>query len=393
MGKIRLGKKGKSAKGKEYPQKLDYFRMDPDDESLLPTLHKQFGEKPKRLPVMFVSSDREEIFPQYLKKYGTSGLLCKGTGGKDENGKPKPVLMRVTAVDEETGEVTISDEYPCDPDNCEDYKSGRCKRLASLCGFILSDHPGLRTWQIDTTSKISIENLNSRLDQLRELARSIGKDSIAGVPLVLSLNPVQVRPEGKKRKQTVYVMDLDLDTNRLMQQGPMLAWLGRLAAGGQLAAPAIDEGSAPDGLYMRSQVDGADPVQERIELTEEGESDEEADPVLANLPDDIAEGMRAIGLTKRQVRNLVLRYLEPGETELREQNRRNLYSYLNGLADMKAAGDEASFQANVRSLDIDDVEEAETVDEEPEETPEAGVQDGQTDAVKESVDVLGLADI
>ena len=393
MGKIRLGKKGKNARGKEYPQKLEYFRFDPDDESLLPLLHDMFGEKPKRLSVMFVSSEPEDIFPQYLKKYGKSGLLCKGTGGKDESGEPKPVIMRVTEVDEETGEVTISDDYACDPDNCEDYQSGRCKRLASLSGFILCDYPGLRTWQIDTTSRISIENLNSRFDQLRELARSIGRDTIAGVPLVLSLNPRQVRPEGKKRKQTVYVMDLDLDTKRLRESGPMLAWLGRLAGGGQLAAPPTDEHTTPDGLYARSQVEGADVEGERVELIEEGEAGDEEpiDPILANIPDDIAKGMRAIGLKKRQVRNLVLRYLEAGETELRDGARKKLYRYLSQLADMKANRDEASFQANIKSLDLDDVEEAETVDEGNEE--ETGEPAGSDDPVKESVDVLGLADI
>lgn len=397
MGKIRAGKKSKNAKGKEYPEKLDHFRFDPDDENILPVLHKLYGERSTRLPVMFVAGDREAIFPQYLKKYGKSGLLCKGTGGRDENDNPKPVFMRVTAVNEETGEVTVSDDYPCDPENCEDYKSGRCKRLASLCGFILCDYPALRTWQIDTTSKISIERLNSRLDDLETLAASIKPGhGVAGIPLILSLNPVQVKPKGAKRKQTVYVYDLDLDTVRLMKRGPMLSWIGKLAQTGQVTMQPADETETPDGMFSRSQVEGADLVAERIEMSE-GEaaaSEDETDPVLANLPNDIAEGMRAIGLTVKQVRRLVLRYLEPGESTVTGKQRRLLFKYLNGLADLKANGDEASFQANIAGLDSEagDVDDAERVEDENE-AEVSETEEPASDPLQESADALGLGDI
>ena len=353
MGKIRLGKKARSAKGKEYPQKLDYFRIDPDDETLAPILAETLGEKPKRLSVMFVSGDRELIFPQYLKKYGKSGLLCKGLGGVDEEGNPKPVLMRVTSVDDETGEVTIDDEYPCDPANCEDYQNGRCKRLASLSGFILCDFPGIRTWQIDTTSKMSIENLNSRLDELEGLATAIGREkTVAGIPLVLSLNPVQVRArdkEGKplKKKQTVYIMDVDVDSARLVKGGPTLAFLGKLVP------PSEDE--APDGLFSRRDVEDADLVAERIE--EAGSADEPPDPILANLPDDIAEGIRNVGLSKRQVRTLVKRFLLEGEETLNLDARARLNRYLSGLVDLKLAQDEASLAAIRADLDNEEGDE------------------------------------
>jgi hypothetical protein len=349
MGKIRLGKKARNAKGVEYPEKLDYFRFDPEDETLVPTLAEIFGEKPRRLSVMFASGDRELIFPQYLKKYGLSGLLCKGTGHLPDEA-PKPVLMRVTAVDETSGEVTIDETFLCDPDTCPDYQDGRCKRLASLSGFVLCDYPTLRTWQIDTTSKISIENLNSRLDDLEKLAASIGRSpSVAGIPLVLTLNPVQVRARDKqgnllKKKQTVYVMDLDVDTSRLMEGRPSLAFLGRLAP--------LDEATAPEGLYARSQVEGADLVQERVEMLE-ARVEEDADPVLANLPDDIAEGIRVVGLSTRQVRALVRRYLPEGAVELGEDGKKKLTHYLSGLADLKLAGDEASLTAILKDLDND----------------------------------------
>lgn len=378
MGKFRLGKKGKNAKGKEFPEKLDYFRADPEDESLLGLIHDLLGEKPKRLKIMLTSDDLELVFPQYLKKYGKSGLLCKGTGGKDAEGNPLPALFRV--IDKETGEAV--DDYPCDPDNCEDYKSGRCKRLASL-SFILRDLPALRVWQIDTTSQISIQRLNTRFEDLAALSRASGRPyMIAGVPLILSLGPVQVKPDKKKKKRTVYCLDLELDHNALMTgTDPMVAFLSPLAQAGP-----PDERAAPDGLYKRSQVEaGADPVAERIETAEE--QVEQA----PDLPEDIVEGVRNIGMTKRQVKGLVLRYTRDDEFD-----EEGCFMYLNTLADLAAAGtdispllqslDEEATAEQAPVAEVVDAEE-EDVEEEPEETP---VTETKRTKVEESTQILGL---
>lgn len=384
MGKFRLGKKGKNARGKEYPEKLDYFRADPEDESLLGLIHQLLGEKPKRLKIMLTSDDREIVFPQYLKKYGKSGLLCKGTGGKDSEGNPLPALFRI--VDKETGEAV--DDYPCDPDNCEDYTSGRCKRLASF-SFILRDLPALRVWQIDTTSQISIQRLNTRFDDLAALSRAAGRPYlIAGVPLILSLGPVKVKPDKAKKSRIVYCLDLELDHKALMTGiDPMVAFLSPLAQAGKLEADPPDERDAPDGLYLRSEVeDGANPVAERIETAEE---QAEEDP---DLPDVIAEGMRIIGMTRGQVRGLVSRYTRDDEFD-----EASCLMYLNTLADLLADGTDISSTLHglveeetaeqAPEAEVVDAEEEEDVGEEQEETP---AKETKTTKVEESASVLGL---
>ncbi len=383
MGKFRLGKKGRNAKGKEYPEKLDYFRADPEDENLLGLIHELLGEKPKRLRIMLTSDDVEMVFPQYLKKYGKSGLLCKGTGGKDSEGNPLPALFRI--VDKETGEAV--DDYPCDPDNCEDYKSGRCKRLASL-SFILRDLPALRVWQIDTTSQISIQRLNTRFEDLAALSRAAGRPYlIAGVPLILSLGPVQVKPDKAKKSRTVYCLDLELDHKALMTGiDPMVAFLSPLTQ--------ADERTAPDGLYRRSDVEeGADPVAERIETAEE--QAEQA----PELPDDIIEGVRIIGMTNRQVKGLVRRYTRGDEFD-----EETCLMYLNTLVDLATA--ETDISALLHSLEEEETAEqapeAEVVDAEEEDVAamsveydeggatEAPARETQTTRVEESTEVLGL---
>ncbi len=381
MGKFRLGKKGKNAQGKEYPEKLDYFRADPEDENLLGLIHQLLGEKPKRLKIMLTSDDVEMVFPQYLKKYGKSGLLCKGTGGKDADGNPLPALFRV--IDKETGEAV--DDYPCDPDNCEDYKSGRCKRLASL-SFILRDLPALRVWQIDTTSQISIQRLNTRFEDLAALSRAAGRPYlIAGVPLILSLGPVQVKPDKKKKKRTVYCLDLELDHNALMTgTDPMVAFLSPLVQAGKLDVGPLDERDAPDGLYERSQVEaGANPVAERIEMAEEQEEE------TPDLPEEIVTGLRILGMTKGQVRGVVCRYTRDDEFD-----KDACLMYLSTLADLVADGTDIS--STLHSLGeeetADQAPEAEVADaeyeeEEQEETP---TKETEQTTVEESAQVLGL---
>ena len=372
MGKFRLGKKGKNAKGQEYPQKLDYFRADPEDENLLGLIHELLGEKPKRLRIMLTSDDLEMVFPQYLKKYGKSGLLCKGTGGKDGEGNPLPALFRI--VDKETGEAV--DDYPCDPESCEDYKSGRCKRLASL-SFILRDLPALRVWQIDTTSQISIQRLNTRFEDLAALSRAAGRPYlIAGVPLILSLGPVQVKPDKAKKSRTVYCLDLELDHKALMTGiDPMVAFLSPLTQ--------ADERTAPDGLYRRSDVEeGADPVAERIETAEE--QAEQA----PELPDDIIEGVRIIGMTNRQVKGLVRRYTRGDEFDAE-----TCLMYLNTLVDLATA--ETDISALLHSLEEEETAEqapeAEVVDAEEEDAEEEQEETSvKQTKVEESAGVLGL---
>jgi len=379
MGKFRLGKKGKNAKGKEYPEKLDYFRADPEDENLLGLIHELLGEKPKRLRIMLTSDDVELVFPQYLKKYGKSGLLCKGTGGKDAEGNPLAALFRV--LDPQTGEAV--DDYPCDPDNCEDYKSGRCKRLASL-SFILRDLPALRVWQIDTTSQISIQRLNTRFEDLAALSRAAGRPYlIAGVPLILSLGPVQVQPDKAKKKRTVYCLDLELDHKALMTGiDPMVAFLSPLAQAGKLDTGPPDERDAPDGMYERSQVEvGANPVAERIEMAEEQQE------LAPDLPEEIVTGLRILGMTKGQVRGLVRRYTRDDEFD-----EEACLMYLNTLADLATDGTDIS--ATLHSLEeeetADQAPEVEVADAEEEKQEEIPTREVKTTKVEESARTLGL---
>ena len=67
--------------------------------------------------------------------------------------------------------------------------------------FLMPTVPGLGVWQLDTSSYHSIVNIYSGMELVRGLF-----GTVAMVPLTLSLEPMEVSPDG--RKKTVYVLHL-----------------------------------------------------------------------------------------------------------------------------------------------------------------------------------------
>ncbi|MDI9379763.1 MAG: hypothetical protein QM845_02645 [Verrucomicrobiota bacterium] len=232
-GKIRLGEKKVSQAGKEYPAKLDHFLFDPIDPNMLPVFEKLFGPAPKELTVAFASEDREQVFPQYYKCYGASGLLCKGDG--------ETAMRR----DKDSADLF---EIDCPgPANCE-YAVARgiggrpgCKQVASL-QFFLPDLPTMQVWQIDTSSYNSIVNINSQLDIFQAVA-----GRISFVPVTLRLSPRQATNPENGKPVNIYVLDLVIGVGlrQIGQLKPLLAY-----AGAEVPAPTE---ALPDDLYPRSQ--------------------------------------------------------------------------------------------------------------------------------------------
>lgn len=188
LGKVRLGLKKESPRtGNPYPEATDYF-VCPDE------VKKIYGEKPTELKIVFPTEDSPQ---QWLKRYSlTRGLVCRGDGEK-----------AVAQVDLRTGEIatreteqTTLKEVTCDPENCPAYKAKQCRPLMTL-QFLLPDVPGaLGVYQLDTSSRNSIININSTL----ELVKACGR--VRMIPLILKLVPLEVQPEGKKK--TVHILQL-----------------------------------------------------------------------------------------------------------------------------------------------------------------------------------------
>lgn len=195
LGKIHLGVKVKSKdKDVQYPKATDYFVV-PDE------VKKIYGDKPTELQIMFPVEDPELIAQQWLRAYSmTQGLICIGSGVEARR-----------KVDVDTGAIADHDtkqwewrEVSCDPQECQEYQTKRCRRVMNL-QFLLPEVPGLGVYQIDTSSFYSIVNINSMIKMLQGM---LGRCSM--VPLTLTLGPIEVSPPGLTKK-TVHIMHIKKD--------------------------------------------------------------------------------------------------------------------------------------------------------------------------------------
>lgn len=199
IGKIHLGVKNvkQKADGTEtsYPSEVDYFVLK-DAPWLIPI----YGEKPIELHVTLPSArfDKENfdsytnrVFPQFLKRYKKSGLMCKGDGEVANAVTPEGLQ-----------------EIPCP---CDFLDKGECKRMGAL-RVRISEIASFNVVQIDTSSFNSIVGINSFLRDILEycIVRSI---DVSDVKLVLRRQETvtQRMEKGESKTSTHHTLVFDLD--------------------------------------------------------------------------------------------------------------------------------------------------------------------------------------
>ena len=170
------------------PKEVDYF--------VLPKALQEFypGE-PKELPIMFPIENAEVFFQQWYKCYGFNVLKCKGDG-----------VNAMTWDEEKQGMVTIA----CP---CEKRDTGLCRRVAIL-QFLLPDVPGAGVWQISTTSRNSIIDINSSVSYIRQICGRVRM-----IPLVLKREPIKTQrlEKGVAKSGTHYTLKIDMANISLRQ--------------------------------------------------------------------------------------------------------------------------------------------------------------------------------
>jgi len=225
------------------PKEVDYFVLPKE-------LQKLFDAQPKELPIMFPIENAEIFFQQWYKCYGFNVLKCKGDGAN-----------AMTWDEKKEGMITIA----CP---CEKLDTGLCRRVAIL-QFLLPDVPGAGVWQISTTSRNSIIDINSSIHYIRSICGRVRM-----IPLVLKREPIKTQrvEKGVQKSGLHFTLKIDMANVSLRQ----------LQAAGQvkpeeMMLPAPDE-TREDLLYPAA---GFEP---------EPEPEEEA-PVIkkaAKEPDKLA---------------------------------------------------------------------------------------------------------
>ena len=215
-GVIRLGiKKVHEKTKKEYPEEVDYF--------VCPELvQKIYGSEPKSLVVMFPVENEEVFFQQFYRRYGNGILLCKGDG------------VEAHAWDFDKGGLKKID---CP---CKLLEGGDCKAVGNLQFLLPEVEEAAGVWQVNTSSKNSIIDLNSGIDFIRAVA-----GRIAMIPLLLKREEIStLRVEDKELKRgRHYTMKLSLEGTSLKK----LQLMGKIKPT-EILLPAPDE-SQPEDLF------------------------------------------------------------------------------------------------------------------------------------------------
>jgi hypothetical protein len=227
-GIIRLGEKGISKSGKEYPRELDYLNVLPDAEQVAKfysdLLHIPAGElRLREIDVLFPVNDLAAIVDLCYLMYGATGWKCRGDGQ--------------IAYNREHDE-----EIECAGEDCKMVADNKCKRQMRLT-FACYLVPGLCVYQIVTSSWRSIENTLAFCNVLEE---QFGR--IDMIPLKLYREPYTTSytdEDGKQHQQVHHCIRLDfaeslLNVKRL-----------QLAGGRDLSLPEPTDECADD-MYPKS---------------------------------------------------------------------------------------------------------------------------------------------
>jgi len=226
------------------PKEVDYFVLPKE-------LQEVFGDQVKELPIMFPIENAEVFFQQWYKCYGFNVLRCKGDGAK-----------AMTWDGEEGGMKTIT----CP---CEKLDTGACRRVAIL-QFLLPDVKGAGVWQISTTSRNSIIDINSSVDYIRGICGRVRM-----IPLVLKREPIKTQrlEKGVPKSGRHYTLKIDVANVSLRE----LQAAGRIRPE-EMMLPEPDE-EREDLLYPVAGFNGQAPNAEPKEGAEEHEpTDDRKDP-------------------------------------------------------------------------------------------------------------------
>jgi len=296
LGKIHLGVKVKAKdKDVQYPKATDYFVV-PDEVKAI------YGDKPTELQIMFPVEEPELFAQQWLRAYSmTQGLICIGSGVEARR-----------KVDVATGAITDHDteqwewrEISCDPQECQEYQTKRCRRVMNL-QFLLPEVPGLGVYQIDTSSFYSIVNINSMIKMLKGM---LGRCSM--VPLSLTLGPIEVSPPGLTKK-TVHIMHIKKNI-KLSQ----LAQIAQLPPA-KVLIPEADTDELPEDLFPEGVI-AESKKQTKAKKPPPPPKDEDLFPEeeseIPHIDDDLFKGwqivkntVRQLNLTDKQIKNWFAHY-------------------------------------------------------------------------------------
>lgn len=195
-GKIKIGKKGqskKTASGKNMrlPSKMDHFEVTTTEKTeegdfvLDKNIMAKIGDNCKELPVRLLYDIPEKNFMTSFAYYDSAACICRGDGE--------------WAVD------ANNEIIECDPESCPYFEKKKCKPNGIL-SVLLEDAPRVGgVYKFRTTGWNSIRNILSAMEFIKGLSGGV----LAGLPLVLTVQPKTTVIPGTKTPTTIYTVNLE----------------------------------------------------------------------------------------------------------------------------------------------------------------------------------------
>lgn len=208
-GKVRIGEKKQSARGREFPASVDHF-ISPDDGELA----RLFGDKPKSIRIVSPYQRATDFFATGLELWRGTLLACYSKG----EGNPPIALRRrtiredgvdrdFTAGEEVRGEPVGNDRLPitCRFRECPLFKANDgCRPIGRLQFFLDGGHQ-TAVLQLDTKSWNSIEQIEAGL------AGAVARDpDLRGRVFELT---VAYQQKGQKRFPVLDIKEVDVQVN------------------------------------------------------------------------------------------------------------------------------------------------------------------------------------
>ena len=211
IGKIKIGGKGKKVKskgGREFrlPEKFDHFIIttnfrDPATDDLIPDtrlmeeIGKQTGQDPKCLrflPVSLIFDNPDLNMYTRFSCYRGNVAWCVGNG------------ITAARLVNKTGERREI-ECPCNRVLPGYPGQDKCKIFGRLSVLLRGVERIGGVWVLRTTSWNSVRNILSSMVLIRQLTGGV----LAGLPLILGVQPKTVVLPTTGQTQTIYVMSLE----------------------------------------------------------------------------------------------------------------------------------------------------------------------------------------
>lgn len=232
IGRVKIGDKAVTEKGKEYPVSLNHFRFDAP-EMYARIAREKYGDKPNELPIVFYTDDQDSLSHFYELRDASGKLIAYGDGERYYvASKDGMVLVAGEEVKRVVG--PLKKQYTTDKYSPEWREVLRMR-------FMLKDYPALGYWEFRSHGAgTSIPKLIGPYDLVQE-----HRGSVIGVDFMLRVEKHTGNTAGQTRSYPVVQLYCTLygTSNRLLEFGS--EGMGEpiaIGEGNRGALPPVEEG-------------------------------------------------------------------------------------------------------------------------------------------------------